>query len=441
MTDLERAFIELKTKEPNLSRLWKYYQGEQPMVYANEALRKRLHITNSKFVQNWTTVVVDSVHDRINLTGFEHPEQQVSDKMAEMFRRGEMGILADDVHEGALVLGESFIIVWLNAEGEVWPYYNDARLCTIFYDPSDPYVVSYAAKWYIDSQTDRLKLTLYYPDRLEHYSADKDADSAKKLRPDEAAPVEPNPYGQVPVFRFTQTRNGRSEIENILPLQDSINKLQSDMMRAAETGAYRQRWMITDADTSHLINAPDEIWTIPASSGEGQGVQVGEFGETSLGNYLDAIDRTVRAVGVISRTPQHYFYSTGGTPSGEALIAMEAPLLKKVQDYIQRYSSTWQKVMAFMLLLEGYTVEPQDVIPKFAPIETVQPMTQAQVMQLERSAGFPLFTILRKRGWTEPELKQLAEDLEEEDSRKQASMAAMFLNSSRQFNQGAEVGG
>jgi adenylate cyclase len=47
---------------------------------------------------------------------------------------------------------------------------------------------------------------------------------------------------------------------------------------------------------------------------------------TTLANALTAIDKMASTIAIITRTPKHYFYSQGGDPSSEALIAMEAPL-------------------------------------------------------------------------------------------------------------------
>lgn len=143
----------------------------------------------------------------------------------------------------------------------------------------------------------------------------------------------------------------------------------------------------------------------------GQQTQVGEFNATDLGNYLSAINNLAEAIGVITRTSRHYFFSSGGDPSGEALIAMEAPLNKKIQRLIERFTPTWQEVAQFLLEIgPGLIVAPDDVTPVFARPETVQPFTQAQVRQFEVSAGIPLQTSLRREGWSQSELAQMEED-------------------------------
>ena len=126
--------------------------------------------------------------------------------------------------------------------------------------------------------------------------------------------------------------------------------------------------------------------------------------------YLAAIDNLAAAIGIISRTPKHYFYSQGGDPSGEALIALEAPLNKKCTRHIARFTPTWQRAAAFLLKLADKQVERTAITPVFEEPETVQPLTRAQVRQFEVTSGIPLTTAVRREGWTQAEIDQMAED-------------------------------
>ena len=121
-------------------------------------------------------------------------------------------------------------------------------------------------------------------------------------------------------------------------------------------------------------------------------------------------DSISAAIGIISRTPKHYFYSQGGDPSGEALIALEAPLNKKCMRHIARFTPTWQEVAAFLLHLSGKETKVTEIVPVFEEPATVQPLTQAQVRQFDVTSGIPLTTSVRREGWTEAEIKQMEED-------------------------------
>jgi hypothetical protein len=332
------------------------------------------------------------------------------------------------------------VIVWPNEEtNAVEAYYNDPLTCHVFYEAANPRAKRMACKWWEGEEGER-RLTLYYPDRLEYYASTVNADqvsSAAAFRPAEP-PSAPNPYGEIPVFHLRRSRRSvESEISNVLPLQDAVNKLLADMMVAAEFGAFRQRWIISNTDTKALKNAPNEIWQIPAGDGMGQGSQLGEFGQTDLNVYLNAMDKLATSIAVISRTPKHYFYGgQGGDPSGEALIVMEAPLTHKVGTYIERFSHVWRDVMRFMLKVDGTQVDEQAIEPRFEEPDTIQPYTQAQIRQTNGSAGIPLRTQLRREGWSEEELEAMDEDKAAESAAGAASFGAAMAEAARRATAG-----
>lgn len=412
-TDLERAYNALSGKLELYNRLWRYYDGDQPVVYTAQRLNEIFANIDARFNENWCSVVIDSVADRITLDGFtiaddESAQQQLSEAWEEL----ELALEADDTHKAALVCGEAFLIVWPAEDGEIQAYYNDPRLCHVFYEAENPRRKRLACKWWIDNEL-KYRLTLYYPDRIEYYQSEHKAEnvsSANSFEPFQ--PAQANPYEEIPVFHFrTERRTVKSDLTDAIPIQNAINKLLIDMMVAAEYGAFKQKWIISNADTpGKLKNAPNEIWDLPAGDGVSQNTQVGEFTATELSNYFNSIDKLSSALGAITRTPKHYLYQQGGDPSGEALIAMEAPLNKKVQDRIDRFTPVWRQVATFLMLLKGFAVESRKITPLFARPETVQPRTEAEIVQLETTSGIPLTTAVRRRGWTEAEIDQMNED-------------------------------
>jgi hypothetical protein len=438
-TDLELAYAVLSGKQARYTELWNYFNGEAPLVYTNARLEEVFQNLNARFTENWCSVVIGSVADRIELLGLNAKGQE--EAFATLWEQCQLGLVSDDVHEAALVCGEAFAIAWPNARNETRVYYNDPRLCHVFYEDDDPYMVRFAAKWYDETSGEgKRRLTLYYPDRLEYYvSSGKAANvsNASAFGPAET-PVAANPYGEVPVFHFRPRRDGLSELQNVVPLQNGINKLLADMIVAAEYGAFKQRWIISNADVKALKNAPNEIWLLPAGDGMGQQTQIGEFAPTDLMIYLNAIERLAVHVGVITKTPKHYLLQQGGDPSGESLMAMEAPLIHKCQRYIERFTPTWKALGAFVARLLGMAVDASAIEPVFDDPETVQPRTEAEIRRIDVNAGIPLVTVLRREGWTEDEIAQMIADRDEAASKQQANLASALVSAQRQMDQGGE---
>lgn len=408
--DVKRAFAALTIKADVYSALFAYYDGEAPLRYVSDRVREVFQFKDARFALNWAAVVIDAENDRINLKQFTVGKQTATtDALNELFRQTGLDLDADEVHRASLICGESFVFAWKDANDQVEGYYNDPRLCHVFYDDENPRLISFAAKWWIGGD-DKRYLNLYYSDAIEYYVSSGKAENvttADSFQPADV-PTAANPFGVIPIFHFRpERRRIKSRLANVIDPQDAVNKLFSDMMVAAEFGAFNQRVFITQADVSTLKSAPDENIVIPSNDGDGETTQAIQFPATPLENFLIAMGRIESSIAVITGTPKHYLQGQGGDPSGEALIAMEAPLNRKVQSVIQQFKPVWADVAAFMLRLSGQTVDAADIEPLFERAETVQPRTNAEIRELNKRAGMPLKTTLRREGWTDQELDAL----------------------------------
>ncbi|MBI4916863.1 MAG: phage portal protein [Acidobacteria bacterium] len=442
-TDLQRAYTALNGKTALYAKLLAYYDGEQPLLYTAQRLKEIFKGIDAYFAENWCVVVIDAVLDRLVLEGWTSKDKAAAQKLELLWKAQNLAMESADAHEGALVCGESFVVCWPDDAGIPQAYYNDPRLCHVFYRAEDPRSVEFAAKWWIEPSSTTYRLNLYYADRIEHYETRGKADSvssAAAFTPIADDPEVPNPFGFVPVFHLRPSRRViKSDLVNVIPLQNGINKLLTDMMVSAEFGAFRQRWVIANTDVQgKLKNAPNEIWMFPAGDGTGQQTQVGQFEATNLTGYLDAVDKLANAVAVISKTPKHFLFGQGGTPSGEALMALEAPLNKRVYDRISRFSATWSDVAAALLAMSGVAV-PDDITTRWAAVESIQPRTEAEIIQLRTQAGMPLTTAMRLSGADENDLDQLAKDQKAESAAAQATLAQALLAAQRRVDGGGQA--
>lgn len=446
ISDLDLAVATLLVKGPRYDRLFSYYEGRQPLVYSHDRLRDIFTKFDARFTQNWCAVVIDAVHERIQLqriTVADNPT--ATDQLADLLTSSELLLEADDAHLTALVAGESYVIVWPDEDtGQPEAYCHDPRMVHVFYEAAKPRRKRFAVKWWIGDDGHRY-LTLYYVDRLEYYRSSNQVQSMGSSTPSHRevtngkafveyeAPAQ-NPYETIPVFHFRGARNRPvSELQNIVEPQDAVNKLLADMMIAAEFGAFPQRYIIAQGEPGKFRNAPNMIWDIPASDGEGQSTSVGQFDAAPLSNYLEAVDKWTTSIAIISRTPKHYFFAQGGDPSGEALIAMEAPLNHKAQKHISRFTATWSEIGQFMMRLAGMgEVNDNAIVPIFDKPETVQPYTQSLIRKESVAAGIPLLWQMKQEGYTEQELDEL-EQARTEQQQQQENVGEHLL---REFGAG-----
>lgn len=422
--DVKPAIKAIAEKWLPYDTLTNYYEGDHKLKFSTDKLRNAFGKFGVYFAENWLAVVIDSVLDRLTLKGFTITgNKELTAQFALFFKEQKLALIADDVHQSANIVGEAFIIMQ-KVDNVISSWFNEPDMCVIFYDDLDPNKKTYAARLY--ETDDKWKVILYYPTKIERYEAPKPKREKKDVvqfmaslawQPDPEKPTADNPYGKIPVFHFRNTQNGKKDIDMgpaERSMQDAINILFSNMMVASEFNSMKQRYIISQADPGDLENRPGELWWLPAGDGQGEQTKTGEFAEGDLQHFYATIEKIAQALGIITRTPKHYFYSTGNDPSGEALMTMEAPLVKKTERRKANYDVTWIEVAAFSLELLGKTVLMTDITSQWGPVPSVQPLTEAQIIKTEKEATIPLKTSVRRRGWTQEEIDQMEKDKKEE---------------------------
>lgn len=422
ITDIKPALENLLAKSVLYETLWDYYEGEQELKFSTLKLQKFFSGKGIYFAENWMGVVIDAVLDRLSLQGFSVSKQpQSTELLKQAYNQLKLGLVAFDLHESALVVTEAFYILEKLPDGRLDGYLQDASTCDVVYDSENPNIKKYAIKfWYEDEKT--IRVNLYYPTVTERYQAQV----GKKVKLSQAnfEQLEPsdNPFGIIPVFHFRTSQQGRQKplLDRALrSLQDAVNIQLSNMMISSEFNSLRQRVIISQSDPSDLKNIPGENWWIPAGDGTGQQASVQELGSFDPTSFIKSIDHLSSAIAAQTKTPKHYFFSLSGqVPSGEALNALESPLVKKTLRFRDNFEVTWKELSAFLLKLAGQTVEPSDITSQWSTVQTTQPKTEAETIKTNVDSTIPLKTSLRRNGWSEDELEQMDKDRQEETKNK-----------------------
>lgn len=401
-TDIEIAFDALKAKVVEYTTLFNYFSGNQPLKYSTERLKRAFGNSSVYFAQNWLGVIVNAVLDRLVLKGYNAKDESVNNTLDILFKELNLQLDSYDVHEAALITGEAFIIV--EQEGEdLEIYYNDPRQVVMFYDPNRPKIKLFAAKEWYDGN--KYYINLYYPDRTEYYVSNKDSNGKTFILEETTV----NPFSEIPVFHF---RNSRRTIKRELgpaeiSIQDAVNKLFSDLMVAAEFEAFKMRVFISQVDPGDIRVSPDMHMWMPARESEGQDAQVIEIGGSTLDNFLKPINDLASTLAITTRTPKNYLFDTGANLSGEALLVAEAPLVKKVKQYQENYSITWQELATFILKVKNIIINPSELVTVWEGIESNQPKTEAEIIASQVSSGIPLTVALSHAGWSLDEINQI----------------------------------
>lgn len=404
--DLKLALKTIDAKTDEIDDLYSYVDGSPALKYSQERLQRAFDTSSVYFAQNWASVIINSVLDRLVLKGFDANNDSINSKMDKIFTDLHLNLEAQDVHESLQVAGEGYLIVD-NTDTGVEVYFNDARMCEMFYDADKPKKKSFAAKkWMVSDGTYRLNL--YYADRTEKYSSSK-GNTAQSFSLMESVP---NKTGVIPVFHFKNSRRIiKGELDaSTISILDAINQIFSNMMASSEFDTYPIRIFISQQDPGNIDMGPDmKMWMALNESG-GEDTKVIELGGRDLKRFSDAINELANNLAVQTNTPRHYFMATQA-PSGESLLVMESSLVKKIQKKQEAYSPEWQDAMAYILSLSGTNVNANELVPVWQPIASELPLTNAQVMKTASEAGIPIITSARRMGWNEDEVAQLESDL------------------------------
>ncbi len=70
-TDVELAYAYLAGRQERYDLLWRYYDGDHPLVYNASKLRDIFANIDATFNENWSAVVVNTVLDRIGIERFQ----------------------------------------------------------------------------------------------------------------------------------------------------------------------------------------------------------------------------------------------------------------------------------------------------------------------------------------------------------------------------------
>lgn len=378
--DITWAVREIRDRAREVDLYQDYYDGEHKAAFATEKWETAFGQVFRRFRDNLCPAVVDTKSDRLQLTGVDTGDDSANAKARDIWQVNRMDRRSGEVHTGALRDGDGFVIVWPGQDGQPVFYPQRAERMAMRWSEDRPGFVEVAAKmWPVDSWEERSewRLTLYYPDRIERYMTrqvldgkhpdvpDKPSSWVEYAGDDDGGPVLTNQYGRVPVFAWSNNAStgeyGRSELRDVIPLQDALNKTIADSLVAGEFAALPQRWAtgleVAVGPDGEPMDVPfeagvDRIWSNPNPQGS-----FGQFESANMQQFVQTADGYRAEIARVSRTPLHYLLLSGSFPSGEALRAAEAPLMAVIRDRKVSFGNSWEDAMSFALLIAGQPVD------------------------------------------------------------------------------------
>lgn len=384
-----RLVAELSSRAADY-RLWQdYYDGRHVppvgLLAASSGYRSEYSRWLTGFSDNFCRLVVQAVDERLTVSGFRVDGKAGDRKAWGYWQANKLDSQHQKAHREALIKG------WAPVTVDADPRAVDSRTprirvhsadqFAIAYDDDDSLIRSAALRYWVTTDGRHLA-TLYLPDRIEKYQRAKGdtGDWVPRVIEGEPWPL-PHSMGAVPVVPLINDpdlyNRGSSEIAAMLPMQNALNLLMSDMLVSAEFTAFPQRWVTgleipVDPETNKPIQAFKLAYDRMLAARD-PNVKFGQLDAADLKPYTSAIELVVQHIASTTRTPPHYLLGQSGSfPSGESLKSTEVGLVAKVKRDQRDNGESWEETIGL-----GFTVAG-DVRRAAIPDKEVQ-WTDAEV--------------------------------------------------------------
>lgn len=432
----------------NLDRVDRYLRGDHELRFATQKFTNAFGGLFRAFADNYCKRVVQTLSDYLQLDRVAVADPAAQERLDQWFAAQRIDAQGGRIHANAFGYGDGYAILAPDSANALRLYRQDVRSVRVLYDSECPDQLALALKvwrqadnsWRLNVYTDAFTYRFSSHPLIGNSGAGLFTDSStgsggtagggrcaspfvsglpdglRMFAPLQDGAVVANPVAMIPVFHFAnepdEQGQGVSELADIIPLQDGLNKSIVDMLVAMEFQSYRQRWMTgievqRDEDTGQPVQppykGPDRLWIA-----ESPDAKFGEFAAIDLTQFLKVSESFRMEIARLARIPVHHLMMTDNFPSGEALKVAEQPLLAKIRDRQISWGNTWEDIARYVQAFQGaeqpasaYTAEWTDVSPRSAHQQAQGDLLEAQAAAAKVALGVSYPTVWGELGYTE----------------------------------------
>lgn len=448
--DITDALTSLAGRQRAYRRYRAYYDGDHPLHFSTDQWHQAFGSLFRQLSYNRARPVVDAYANRLAVTGWETPgtndgaDDPLGDAAMAIWERNRLPKRQGELWAEALRAGDAYLIVWPGDDGNARLDINRGHLIEPLYDDERPERLIGAVKcWQVTSGPlkGHWRVNAYDADTITRLVSrsprDERPKKANALLPleDDGGPEIPNDYGVVPVFPFANNGEtgglGSSELVDVIPLQDGVNKSVADMLIAGEYVAFPQRWVVgaapvtnpfTNEEEEQFKAAVDRVWAV-----DNEQARFGQFDPANMAQYTQAQDAWDLKISRVSMVPVHWLSMSGTPPSGEALKTAESPFVAKCKDRQLAFGQALAEALTFALRIEGAAIADDIYVqPIWAAAETRSDLDLLQQAALKQALGVPQARIWEELGYTEEEIAEFTAEKEAAAQRQQEMFAQSF---------------
>ena len=417
LTALLQRLSEPSARYADLDR---YYTGTQPLAYLSPEAKTALGNRFGVMASNIPRLAVTALAERLRITGFSGDPALWADWV-----RNDLDQTSGVAHREALLLGDSFVIVWADPFGRPRVTVESAKQVGVLTDPGSRQIVAALKRWE-DTTRKTTEAVLYLPDRIVRLRANQ----AGAVTAQGLATVEElaNPLGVVPVVNLRNSdrilgEHGSSEIDDLKPLVDALNKSLADMMVTSEYVGRPRRWAtgieLTEEpvldDEGNDTGDTVEVNPIPegarAMISEAADAKFGQLAAADLGGYEASVRVLLGQIMAVSTLPAHYVgVFTDNPASADALRAAEASLTARAEARQQTFGRAWEQVAKLMIAVrdgrDPSMIDDIRVLWADAATRSVAQEADA-VVKLYAAGLLPASYALGKLGYSDDEVAEI----------------------------------
>ncbi len=398
----------------------RYYVGEQPLAFLAPEARKALGDRFGRIASNLCRLSVTSIAERLRVTGFDGVDVW-SDWL-----RNDLDQLAPVSHREALLLGVGFVVVWADAQGRPQVSIESAHQMSVKVDPGTRQIVAACKRWTTETTTEA---TIFEADTITRLRANNVGATTAGF---ETVEVLDNPLGVVPVVRLANTDrilgDPVSEIADLIPLVDALNKTLADMMVGSEFYARPRRWAtgvelveepVVDDEGNPVLDddgdpVVDEVNPYPETNrmmiAEEVQAKFGQLEASGLTAYESSVKVLLEQIMAVSALPAHYVGITSANPaSADAMRAAEAALTARAEAKQALFGRSWEQVARLIVAVRD-GVDPAEVQ---ARVQWADPSTRSiaqeadAVVKLHQAGLLPATYALKRLGYSDTEITDI----------------------------------
>ena len=407
---LSKLLQQLDEKAGKYAELDRYYAGRQSLAYLAPEAREALGNRFGRMASNIPRLAVTALSERLRITGFQTSDDDQA--LWSDWIRNNLDQLSGVAHREALTLGNAFVIVWVDAAGRPQATVESARQVTVVRDPATREVLAAVKRWTTETTTEAV---VYTQDTITHMRAKTTGATTTGF---ESVDVIENPLGVVPVVPFENADRlldeGASEIEDLIPLVDALNKTLADLMVSSEYVGRPRRWATGIELTEDEDGEPQN--PIPegprAMVSEDSDTKFGQLPAADLGSYEASVRIILGQIMAVSALPSHYIGITTSNPaSADALRASEASLTARAESRQAQFGRSWEWVARLLIAVRtGLDPRAVEAHVNWADAATRSVAQEADaVVKLVQAGILPPSIALERLGYSQDEIVRIRE--------------------------------